>query len=67
VGLGIASASFGIVILAAFARNVAPEQRSLAFGFGTAAGSAGMFVFAPLSQGLIDALAGRMRWSGLAS
>jgi MFS family permease len=55
VGLGIASASFGIV-LAAFARNVAPEQRSLAFGFGTAAGSAGMFVFAPLSQGLIDAL-----------
>ncbi|MEQ8479387.1 MAG: MFS transporter [Hoeflea sp.] len=55
VGLGIASASFGVV-LAAFARNVAPEQRSLAFGFGTAAGSAGMFVFAPLSQGLIDAL-----------
>ncbi len=54
VGLGIASASFGIV-LAAFARNVAPEKRSLAFGIGTAAGSAGMFVFAPLSQGLIDA------------
>ncbi len=55
VGLGIASGSFGIV-LAAFARNVAPEQRSLVFGIGTAAGSAGMFVFAPLSQGLIDAL-----------
>ncbi|PWV98776.1 putative MFS family arabinose efflux permease [Hoeflea marina] len=54
IGLGIASASFGIV-LAAFARNVAPERRSLAFGIGTAAGSAGMFVFAPLSQGLIDA------------
>ncbi|MDZ7600473.1 MAG: MFS transporter [Hoeflea sp.] len=54
VGLGIASASFGIV-LAAFARNVAPERRSMAFGIGTAAGSAGMFVFAPLSQGLIDA------------
>jgi predicted MFS family arabinose efflux permease len=54
VGLGVASASFGIV-LAAFARNVAPEQRSLAFGIGTAAGSAGMFVFAPLGQGLIDA------------
>lgn len=53
-GLGIASASFGIV-LAAFARNVAPERRSMAFGIGTAAGSAGMFVFAPLSQGLIDA------------
>ncbi|MDF1607739.1 MFS transporter [Hoeflea sp. YIM 152468] len=53
-GLGIAAASFGIV-LAAFARNVAPERRSMAFGIGTAAGSAGMFVFAPLSQGLIDA------------
>ena len=54
IGLGVASASFGI-ILAAFARNVAPDQRSLAFGIGTAAGSAGMFVFAPLGQGLIDA------------
>jgi len=54
IGLGIASGSFGIV-LAAFARNVAPEKRSLAFGIGTAAGSAGMFIFAPLSQGLIDA------------
>ncbi len=54
VGLGIASGSFGIV-LAALARNVAPAQRSMVFGFGTAAGSAGMFVFAPLSQTLIDA------------
>ena len=54
VGLGVASGSFGIV-LAAFARNVAPEKRTLAFGIGTAAGSAGMFLFAPLSQGLIDA------------
>ncbi len=54
VGLGVASGSFGIV-LAAFARNVAPEQRSFVFGLGTAAGSAGMFIFAPLSQGLITA------------
>ena len=54
VGLGVASGSFGIV-LAAFARNVAPEQRSFAFGLGTGAGSAGMFLFAPLSQGLISA------------
>ncbi|MBI1620228.1 MFS transporter [Aquamicrobium zhengzhouense] len=53
VGLGVASGSFGIV-LAAFARNVAPEQRSFVFGLGTAAGSAGMFLFAPLSQGLIS-------------
>lgn len=55
VGLGVAAGSFGIV-LAAFARNVPAEKRSLVFGFGTAAGSAGMFAFAPLSQGLIDAL-----------
>ncbi|MDN2567154.1 MFS transporter [Aquibium sp. A9E412] len=55
VGLGVASGSFGIV-LAAFARNVPAERRSMVFGIGTAAGSAGMFVFAPISQGLIDAV-----------
>lgn len=54
VGLGVGAGSFGIV-LAAFARNVAPERRSFAFGLGTAAGSAGMFLFAPLGQGLISA------------
>jgi MFS family permease len=54
IGLGVAGGSFGI-ILAAFARNVSPEKRSFVFGLGTAAGSAGMFLFAPISQGLIDA------------
>lgn len=54
VGLGVAAGSFSIV-LAAFARNVPAENRSLVFGIGTAAGSAGMFLFAPISQGLIDA------------
>ncbi|MDI7861135.1 MFS transporter [Rhizobiaceae bacterium n13] len=54
VGLAVGAGSFGIV-LSAFARNVTPEQRSLAFGIGTAAGSAGMFLFAPLSQALISA------------
>ncbi|MHB0953144.1 MAG: MFS transporter [Allorhizobium sp.] len=53
MGLAIAAGSFGVV-LSAFARNVTPEQRSIAFGIGTAAGSAGMFLFAPLSQGLIS-------------
>lgn len=53
VGLAIASGSFGIV-LAAFARNVPAERRNLVFGIGTAAGSAGMFLFAPLGQGLIE-------------
>ena len=55
VGLGIAACSFG-VILAAIARLVAPEKRSFAFGLGTASGSAGMFLFAPISQASIDAL-----------
>ena len=55
VGLGIAGCSFG-VILASLARIVSPEKRSLAFGLGTAAGSAGMFIYAPISQGLIGAL-----------
>jgi len=53
VGLGVAAGSFGIV-LSAFARNVPSEKRSLVFGIGTAAGSAGMFLFAPISQGMID-------------
>lgn len=55
IGLGVAGSSFGLV-LAAFARNVAPDKRSFVFGIGTAAGSAGMFLFAPISQGMIDAL-----------
>ena len=54
VGLGVGAGSFGF-LLSAFARNVTPDQRSMAFGICTAAGSAGMFLFAPLSQGLISA------------
>ncbi|MEM0899725.1 MAG: MFS transporter [Pseudomonadota bacterium] len=53
IGMAIGAGSFGIV-LAAFARNVTAEQRSFAFGLGTAAGSAGMFIFAPFSQALIN-------------
>ncbi len=55
VGMGVAASSFG-VILAALARVVSAEKRSLVFGLGTAAGSAGMFVYAPISRGLIDSL-----------
>jgi len=55
IGLGGAACSFGVV-LASIARLVSPEKRSFAFGLGTASGSAGMFVFAPISQGLIDTL-----------
>lgn len=55
VGIAVAGSSFSIV-LAAFARNTPSEKRSIVFGIGTAAGSAGMFLFAPISQGLISAL-----------
>jgi len=58
VGLGVSAGSFGI-ILSVFARNVPPEKRSLIFGMGTAAGSAGMFLFSPLSVKLI----GEYGWS----
>ncbi len=64
IGLAIGAGSFS-VILSAFARNVTPEQRSMAFGIGTAAGSAGMFLFAPLSQGSSWPLAGRTVSSSL--
>ncbi len=53
VGLGMAAASFSIV-LAAFGRRVPAERRSMVFGIGTAAGSMGQFVFAPLGQALIQ-------------
>ncbi len=53
IGLGIACTSFTIII-AAFGRAVTESQRSIAFGIGMASGSLGQFVFAPLSQVLID-------------
>jgi MFS family permease len=58
IGFGVAACSFGVV-LASIGRLVGPEKRSFAFGLGTASGSAGMFLFAPISQGLID----RLGWS----
>ena len=55
IGLGIGACSFGVV-LASLARLVSAEKRSFVFGLGTASGSAGMFLFAPLSQGLIESV-----------
>jgi MFS family permease len=55
IGLGIAAGSFSI-IMAAFARNVPAEKRTIVFGIGTAAGSAGMAFFAPLSVAMIGNL-----------
>jgi MFS family permease len=52
IGIGIAASSFAIV-LSAFARLLDPKRQLLAFGIGTAAGSMGQFVFAPLGQQLI--------------
>ena len=52
MGLGVGACSFGVV-LASMARLVSPEKRSFAFGLATASSSLGMFVYAPISQGLI--------------
>ena len=54
VGIGIAFSSFSLV-LAAMARTVGPERRSLALGLGTAATSFGQVMFSPIGQGFITA------------
>jgi predicted MFS family arabinose efflux permease len=53
-GLGVAFTAFSIA-MAAMARVVGPERRSLALGLGTAAGSLGQVVFSPLGRYWIDA------------
>lgn len=52
VGFGIAGTGFG-VILAIVGRAASDENRSLALGIATAAGSAGQVVGAPLAEGLL--------------
>ena len=54
MGIGIAGSGF-FLVLAAFTRLLPPHFRSVAFGLGTAAGSMGQFLFAPISQGLLAA------------
>lgn len=53
VGLGVAGSAF-FLVLAAFARIVPAQHRTLVFGLGTAAGSAGQFIFAPLGQNFVS-------------
>jgi len=53
VGFGLAGCSFP-VILAAFGKILPPEWRSIAFGFGTAAGSFGQFLYSPIAVVLMD-------------
>ena len=52
VGFGIAGTGFG-VILAVIGRAASDENRSLALGIATAAGSAGQVFGAPLAEGLL--------------
>lgn len=52
IGFGLAGSSFNLV-LAAFSKLLPPEKRSMAFGFGTAAGSFGQFLYSPLGVALI--------------
>lgn len=54
IGMGVAGASFAIV-LAAFGRMVPEERRSWALGIGTAAGSLGQFTVVPLGQAFLSA------------
>jgi MFS family permease len=53
VGFGLAGCSFP-VILAAFGKILPKEYRSIAFGFGTAAGSFGQFLYSPIAVVLMD-------------
>ena len=53
VGFGIAGTGFGVV-LAVVGRATSPENRSLALGIATAAGSAGQVVGAPLAEILLQ-------------
>ncbi|MGE0723710.1 MAG: MFS transporter [Alphaproteobacteria bacterium] len=55
VGLGMSFASFSIV-LATLGRAVPAEKRTWAYGIGTAAGSMGQFLIAPLEQILLGLL-----------
>jgi MFS family permease len=53
LGLGIAGAAY-FLVLAAFARLLPERLRGIAFGLGTAAGSFGQLVFAPIGISVLD-------------
>ncbi|MGZ5840808.1 MAG: MFS transporter [Xanthobacteraceae bacterium] len=52
IGFGLSGCAFTIVV-GALGKLVPPEWRSTAFGFGTAAGSFGQFLFSPLAVALM--------------
>jgi MFS family permease len=53
IGFGLSGCSFNLVV-AALGKLVPERMRSMAFGAGTAAGSFGQFLFAPLGAVLIE-------------
>jgi MFS family permease len=52
IGFGLAGCSFP-VIMAAFGKILPTEWRSISFGFGTAAGSFGQFLYSPIAVALM--------------
>jgi MFS family permease len=55
IGFGLSGCSFNLV-LSAFSKLLPPERRGLALGAGTAAGSFGQFLFAPIGVALIGSI-----------
>jgi len=53
IGFGLSGCSF-MVLLGAFGKLLPREWRSRAFGFGTAAGSFGQFLYSPVAVALMD-------------
>jgi len=53
IGFGLSGTSF-MIILATFGKLLPPQWRSIAFGFGTAAGSFGQFLYSPLAVMLMN-------------
>jgi MFS family permease len=53
IGFGLSGSSF-MVLLAAFGKLLPQTMRSRAFGFGTAAGSFGQFLYSPVAVALMD-------------
>jgi MFS family permease len=53
IGFGLSGCSFNLV-LSSFGKLLPPEWRGIALGAGTAAGSFGQFLFAPVGVALID-------------
>jgi MFS family permease len=59
IGFGLSGCSFNLV-LSAFSKLLPAEKRGFALGAGTAAGSFGQFLFAPIGVALID----QVGWQG---